>query len=198
MKSIDKAAQSKILIVEDEDIIAMDIDDRLEALGYDVAGIVHTGAGAIEMAGNSRPDLVLMDIQLEGEMDGITAAGQIRDSFDIPVIYLTSYSDKKTLDRAKVTQPFGYILKPFEERELHSTIEMALYRYKIESELKAARHRIKILQGVLPICSSCKDIRDDEGYWNQLEQYISEHSEADFSHSYCPKCSEKFFRRCKA
>jgi len=126
----------EFLVVEDEIIVAMEIQDRLENLGYDVSAVVSTGKEAIQKAEETRPDLVLMDIMLKGDMDGIKAAEQIRARFDIPLVYLTAYSDNDTLQRAKVTEPFGYILKPFEERELHTTIEMALYRHKMERRLK--------------------------------------------------------------
>lgn len=126
----------KILVVEDESIVAMDIKHRAEGLGYSVTGITPSGEGAIQKASETRPDLVLMDIVLKGDMDGVEAAQRIRDSLDIPVVYLTAYSDEKTLKRAKVTEPFGYIIKPFEDRELHSAVEVALYKHKMESKLK--------------------------------------------------------------
>lgn len=126
----------RILIVEDQNIVAMDIQNRLRNLNYTVVGIASSGAGAIKKADETIPDLVLMDIMLKGDMDGIGAARQIRLRFNIPVVYLTAYADTDTLQRAKITEPFGYILKPFEERELHTTIEMALYRHKMEKQLK--------------------------------------------------------------
>jgi len=126
----------KILVVEDESIVAMDIKHRLESMGYIVPAITSSGEEAVEKAAETIPDLVLMDIVLKGEMDGIDAAQQIKDSFDIPVVYLTAYSDERTLKRAKITGPFGYIIKPFEDRELHSAIEVALYKHEMESKLK--------------------------------------------------------------
>ena len=129
----------KILVVEDEHIVAVDIQDRLVRLGYKIAGHVTTGEEAVSKALNLEPDLILMDIMLKNEMDGVEAAERIRQSTDIPVIFLTAYTDTQTLQRAKLTQPFGYILKPFEERELHSTIEMALYRHNLEKSLRDSR-----------------------------------------------------------
>lgn len=126
----------KILIVEDQNIVAMDIQNRLKNLNYEVTGIASSGAGAIKKAEETQPDLVLMDIMLKGDMDGINAAEQIKKRYRIPVVYLTAYADNNTLQRAKITEPFGYILKPFEERELHTTIEMAIYRHKMEKQLK--------------------------------------------------------------
>ncbi len=126
----------KILIVEDESIVALHIENSLKTLGYTVSGIASSGEEAIEKAGNTHPDLVLMDIVLKGEIDGIGAAEHIRDHFDIPVVYLTAFGDENTLQRAKVTEPFGYILKPFKERELYIAIEIALYKHETESKLK--------------------------------------------------------------
>ena len=126
----------KILVVEDESIVAMDIKHRLESMGYIVPAITSSGEEAVKKTAETNPDLVLMDIVLKGEMDGIDAAQQIKDNLDIPVVYLTAYSDEKTLKRAKITGPFGYIIKPFEDRELHSAIEIALYKHEMESKLK--------------------------------------------------------------
>ena len=128
--------EKKILIIEDDHVIGMEIKDRLETLGYNVLTRLSYGEDAIEQAGDLHPDLILMDIQLAGEIDGIQAADKIRDLYDIPVVYLTAYADDNTLERAKITEPFGYVLKPFEERELVSTIEMALYKHVIEQKLK--------------------------------------------------------------
>ncbi len=115
-----------ILIVEDEAIIAKDLQLTLERLGYRVAGTTASGEVAIEMACRHLPDLVLMDIVLKGQLDGIEAAAQIRESLGIPAIYLTAYADKATMERAKLTEPLGYLLKPFEERELYTVVEAAL------------------------------------------------------------------------
>ncbi|HEX7628286.1 MAG TPA: response regulator [Candidatus Methanoperedens sp.] len=127
----------KILVVEDEGIIAMHIQNSLINLGYSVSGLASSGEEAIEMAKNYQPDLVLMDIVLAGKMDGIEAADHIRNNYNMPVIYLTAHGDKSTFHRAKITEPYGYLLKPFKERELHIAIEIALYKYGIEARLKA-------------------------------------------------------------
>ncbi|MCL1464116.1 GGDEF domain-containing response regulator [Argonema galeatum] len=125
-----------ILVVEDESIVAIDLQNILENLGYKVAAIANTGIEAIQKADEIKPCLVLMDIRLKGEIDGIEAAEQILSRFDIPVIYLTAYADEETLERAKKTSPFGYIIKPFEERELNITIEIAIYKHKMEKQIK--------------------------------------------------------------
>jgi PAS domain S-box-containing protein len=127
---------ASILVVEDEHIVARDIATRLQRRGYKVVAIAATASEAIEEAGRHRPDLVLMDIMLKGDVDGITAADRIRDLYSLPIVYLTAYADDNTLQRAKVTDAFGYILKPFEERELSITIEMALYKHRMEARLR--------------------------------------------------------------
>lgn len=127
--------KKKILIVEDERIIAEDIKRTLVNFGYQVPAIYSSGEDALKNVSEIKPDLILMDIMLEGQMNGIETAGIIRDTTTIPVIYLTAYANENTLQSAKITEPFGYIIKPFEERELHATIEMAFYRYKVETAL---------------------------------------------------------------
>lgn len=133
----DSSHMTQILVVEDETIIALNLKENLESLGYVVVGIAACGEKAVEKATQLRPDLVLMDIWLKGSMDGIQAAQQIWESLCIPVIYLTGHSDQSTLERAKITAPFGYILKPVKERELSVAIAIALQRYEREQLLSA-------------------------------------------------------------
>ena len=118
----------QILIVEDEAIVASDISNTLQVLGYAALAVASSGESAIELATAKRPDLVLMDIRLKGSIDGVRAAREISDRLGIPVVYLTAHADERTLRRAKATQPFGYVLKPFDERDLHVAIEIALDR----------------------------------------------------------------------
>ena len=127
---------AKIMVVEDESIVAKDIQNRLKRLGYNVNDIVSSGEEAIRKAAETQPDLVLMDIVLKGEIDGIEAAKQINTLFNVPILYLTAYADDSTIQRAKITEPFGYILKPFQTKELHSAIQIALYKHEIEKKLK--------------------------------------------------------------
>jgi len=135
--------KAKILIVEDEIIIAKSLQMKLEGEGYCVCAVVSSGEWAIRKAEEEKPDLVLMDIVLGGDMNGIKAADQIRSRFNIPVVYLTAFSDREILNRAKITEPFGYILKPFEDRELYANIEMALYRAKTEARLRESEEKLR-------------------------------------------------------
>jgi DNA-binding LytR/AlgR family response regulator len=132
-------SKTNILIVEDESIVAKDIQHSLKKLGYTVVGICSNGDDAIKTAEEMSPDLVLMDIMLKGEMSGIEAADQIRQRMNIPVIYLTAYADESTLNKAKVTEPYGYIIKPFKEIDLHTAIEMAIYKHEKETDVKKER-----------------------------------------------------------
>jgi signal transduction histidine kinase len=135
----------RILVVEDERVVARDIEKRLKKLGYVVSASVASGEAAVEKVAELRPDLVLMDIRLKGQMDGIEAAEQIRADSDTPVIYLTAYADDATLQRAKVTEPFGYIVKPFDERDLQVAIEVALRRRLSETAIRVALEKEKEL-----------------------------------------------------
>jgi len=135
--------KAKILIVEDEAIIAMEVESQLQGLGYNVTSIVDTGEKAIAKAKTDKPDLILMDIRIKGEMDGIDTAEAIRNQFGIPVIFSTAYLDQERIERAKITMPFGYVLKPIQERDLKVTLEMALYINKNNKERRQAEVLLK-------------------------------------------------------
>jgi PAS domain S-box-containing protein len=322
-----------ILIVEDDGILSLHLHDSLVHLEYSVLDPVATGEAGITAVAEFHPDLVLMDIQLAGKINGISAAEKIRETSFIPVVFLTSYSDYQLLQQAKKIVPYGYLVKPVSDQELAATIEMALYRHSLDRKLReseerfhaiwdksfdgmrltdadgtivmvntafcrhvgkthteledhpldvmydskegqrilastvekfrdksvlphferlvtlwdgrkvwfelsnsfieletgqhfllsifrditerkqteeviqdAARERerlikelkhaagsIKTLQGLIPICANCKKIRDDKGFWNRLEMYIHEHTDAKFSHGICPECMEKLY-----
>jgi CheY-like chemotaxis protein len=155
------------LVVEDEGIVAQEIKSRLEKSGYTICAVAHDGDTAIARAEALRPDLVLMDIRLKGDMDGIEAAGQIGDRLGIPVVYLTAYTDPATLERAKIKDPFGYVVKPFETRNLMVAIEIALHRHHSESE-RIYREK---LQAVLETAGAiCHEL-------NQPMMAISGHTE---------------------
>ncbi|MCX6138033.1 MAG: response regulator, partial [Ignavibacteriales bacterium] len=141
----------RILIVEDEGIVAKDIRRFVEQLGYSMAGYASTGEEALSAMRQSQPDLILLDIGLRGSIDGVETARRIHESFDTPIIFLTAYSDHATLQRAKETNPFGYLLKPFEERELYSAVEMARHRYSLEKALRVSEARFRDLFDEAPI-----------------------------------------------
>lgn len=134
-----------ILIVEDESIVRKDIERSLIKMGYNVVAQADNGEKAIELATEHKPEIALMDIMLKGEMTGIEAASKIKEIIDIPVIFLTAYADEATLAKAKITEPHGYILKPFKEIDLHTTIEMAMHKHKKEVELKVENDLLRSL-----------------------------------------------------
>lgn len=133
------------MIVEDEGITALRVKASLEEMGYAVSCICESGEEAVKKAGEERPDLVIMDITLSGEMDGIEASRRIRSCSKIPVVYLTAHSDDTVFQRAKITEPFGYIVKPFDDRELNIAVEIALYKYKMEAALRESRKKYQTL-----------------------------------------------------
>ena len=134
--------KTRILVVEDESIVAKDIQKTLEKLGYEVPATASSAASAYEKLEQIEPDLVFLDIKLKGEEDGIHIAGHIKEKYNIPVIFLTSYVDQETLDRAKVTEPYGYIVKPFNESDLKTTVEMALFKFSRDREVRASEQRL--------------------------------------------------------
>lgn len=157
-------ANERIMIVEDESIVAMGIKHKLEDLGYSVVGVVATGEAAVQTALDTKPDLILMDIVLKGDMDGIEAAQKIHTRQNTPIIYLTAYSDEEVLERARITEPYGYILKPFKKSEVNANIQMAIYKHKCDLQ-KSEEIKKKVLADfydfiltAMPTSSSGSDI----------------------------------------
>jgi two-component system response regulator LytT len=134
-----------ILVTEDESIVRKDIERSLQKLGYNVVASADTGEKAIEMARVHKPDLALMDIMLKGDMNGIEAAAEIKKESDIPIIFLTAYADEKTLAKAKITEPHGYILKPFREIDIQTSIEIAIHKHKKETEVKVENELLRAI-----------------------------------------------------
>jgi len=187
-----KSVKKKILIVEDQLIIAMDLKLTLEGLGYEVLGIAGTAEECFHFFEKEMPDLVLMDIMLSGNVDGISAAGVIHKSFDVPIIYLTAHSDENSLLRANLTDPYGYIVKPIEERDLYTSIEIALHRYSIDKELKKSEIKYRTLfeQSLDPIFITDESavIIDANQAMIELFEYplksILEHHASEFFYDY--------------
>lgn len=197
---MDQHQHTKILVVEDDANVSAVLEARLETYGYTVCATADTGQKAIEASATHQPDLVLMDILLKGKMNGIEAAEKINQQQNVPIVYLTCLNSNEIMDRAIRTNPYGYIVKPYDYGELRSCIAVALAKYQsaldresLISELKDALQQVKKLSGLLPICAACKKIRDGEGSWHAIEDYIAEHSEADFSHGVCPTCAHRLY-----
>lgn len=160
---------SQVLVVEDEGIIAADIQDRLTTLGYEVPATVSTGEEALLKIPLYSPDVVLMDIVLQGQMDGIETAAEIRQRHNIPVVFLTAHADESTVKRAKITEPFAYILKPFEERELQTALEMTLHKHKMDLErekVHAAEHETleKTVEGSIKVLAKILAVAEPQSY----------------------------------
>ncbi|MBN2295020.1 MAG: sigma 54-interacting transcriptional regulator, partial [Pirellulales bacterium] len=136
---------TKILIVEDEQIVAVDLESVLQRLGYRVVGMAARGEEACRMVAESAPDLVLMDIRIDGPMDGIDTARKIHQTNDVPVVFLTAYTDDETLDRAKDIEPYGYLVKPFAERDLQATIEVALHKGAVDRRLRESHRNLQAI-----------------------------------------------------
>ena len=134
----------QIMVVEDESIVAEDMKAMLEGFGYAVPAVAFSGEDAVKKACDMHPDLVLMDIVLKGQMSGVEAVEHIRAHCNIPVVYVTAYADENTVRRAKVTEPFGYLLKPFDAKELQTAIEIALYKHQMEKKLHDSEQRLSI------------------------------------------------------
>ena len=192
--------QTRILVVEDDPNVSTVLTARLESLDYLVCGTAETGLEAISGVYRHRPNLITMDILLKGEMNGIEAAAKIAEGSDIPIIYMTCLSDQQVFERAIATHPYGYIIKPYDINELRSAIEIAMVKHKAAKEretliaqLQNALQEVKALSGLLPICSSCKKIRKGDSTWQQIEDYIASHSEANFTHGICPECAHRLY-----
>jgi len=198
MTSDTPTAKTRILIVEDEAIVACDLQSRLESFGYEVVGTAVSGEQAVKLAAETSPDLVLMDIQLRGQWDGIQVAEKLRAGNRVAIIFLSAHSTEDMLQRAKLTEPFAYLLKPYQERELKISIDVAMYKRQAERvrdelilRLEKALAEVKTLRGLIPICAWCSKIRSDEGFWLSVDQYLRANTEAACTHGICPDCYKK-------
>ena len=193
--------ETTILIIEDELIIAKDLQSRLEQEGYNVPEVCANGREALELIDIIKPDIVLADIQLDSQYDGIETAEKIRLNYNIPVIYITAHVSKDILERVKLTQPVAFIMKPINYTELLTSIELGIYKHKIESqnrrlldELQTIIAHSNILRDMtVPICSKCSSIREDNSNWINMEDYMKKYYNIEFTESVCPTCLEKMF-----
>lgn len=176
-----------VLVVDDNPQNLQVLGPMLEKKGYDVA-FATSGEQALEFASGEKPDLVLLDIMMPG-MDGYQVCERLKKektTASIPVIFLTAKSDTDDIVRGFEAGGVDYVTKPFNSAEL-------LARVKTHLELKNAREEIKTLRGILPICAHCKKVRNDSGFWQQVEVYVRDHSEAEFTHGLCPDCEKELY-----
>lgn len=202
----------RVLVAEDDFMVSEAICIKLEALTYTVVGRAFDGQQAVSMAQSKLPDVILMDIKMP-DMDGLEATRQIYQTCPTPVVMLTAFDTMDLVNQAGQVGAGAYLIKMPEASEIDRAVTIAMARFddmmtlrrlnaeltNRNQELQAALAKVKQLSGLLPICASCKKIRDDEGYWQDVASYIREHSEAEFTHGLCPDCAEKlypaFFKR---
>lgn len=194
MSETEKETGDRILVVDDtlENIQVLGIVLKKE--GY-VINVAQDGKTALEMVEKVQPNLILLDIVMP-EMDGYEVCRRLKqnpETKEIPVIFLTAKADTESIVAGFETGAVDYITKPFRKQELLARVKTHLELRRSKRELEKALEEIKTLKGIIPICASCKKIRDDAGYWNNLEQYIESRSDAAFSHGICPDCAEKLY-----
>lgn len=192
-------SQIRVLVVEDDHLVSEMVRGMLEEIGYLVVGEAIDGKEALTMVTRLSPDVVVMDIKMP-EMDGIEATRLIMESNPVPVVALTAYENPELMREAVGSGLGAYLVKPSTARDLERAITVAMARFddimelrRLNEKLNESLARVKQLSGLLPICASCNMIRDDGGRWQQLEVYICDHSEAEFSHSLCPECFKKLY-----
>lgn len=190
-----------IIIAEDDFIICQDVKRMLTRIGHNVVCEVSNGKDAVEKTIELEPDLIMMDIKMP-DLDGLEASKLIQEEKSTPIVVLTSYDDDELTKKAADHGVSAFLVKPTNEEELKRVIIIALARHddlikciKLNQELQEALEEIKTLRGIIPICSYCKKIRDNKGYWNQVEEYISHHTAAEFSHGMCPECEKKIYEK---
>ena len=198
-----QARRRKIVVVEDEAIVAADLVELLHRAGHEVAPSISSGEEAVKFIleeSAEPPDLVLMDIALGPGIDGVEAARRIKDGVDVPIVYVTANSDARTMDEARLTDPFGYITKPFNERDLEIAVEIAIRRHDAEQELaegkaiaEAALAHVGHLEGFLSICAYCHRIGDASDQWWPAHVYLARQTDVALSHGICPACHVKKF-----
>ncbi|OAI52930.1 hypothetical protein AYO44_04580 [Planctomycetaceae bacterium SCGC AG-212-F19] len=180
----------RIAVADDEPDMREYFRKILPRYGHQVVAAAETGRQLVEQCRQLHPDLVITDIKMP-ELDGIEAASQLYRESPVPVILVSAYHDPAMIQRAEADQIMGFLVKPIKQADLEPVIAVAMRRFAQLRELQDAVARVKQLQGLLPICGYCKKIRDDQNYWQQVETYITSHSEARFSHGICPECYEQ-------
>ncbi len=194
-----KDKKLRILIAEDDFLVAEMIKGQLEQLGHEVLDIATNGHYAAEKVRDLKPDLVMMDINMP-DMDGIDGMRLIRKHFPTPVVVLTAYESPDLFKRATKAGAGAYLIKPSNLQEIERAIEISVARFddlmelqKLNTELNTALDNIKTLEALIPICVNCKKVRDDEGYWTEVENYLLKHSGVSIEKNLCPKCMKEIY-----
>jgi len=195
-----------ILVAEDDFLVSREIERAVTACGYTIIGTASNGIDVIEQVKELRPDVVLMDIHMPRQ-DGLLAARLIQEQCPTPIVVLTAHESQDLVDKASRSGVGAYLTKPPKKEEIERAVTIAVARHrdlmalkqlsdqleKTNRELEASLSEVQRLRGIIPICASCKKIRNDNGYWEQVEEYIRDHSQAEFSHGICPDCAEKIY-----
>lgn len=215
---MDAKKRIQVLLAEDDYLICESLASMITSLGYEVSGMARDGEDAVLLTASKRPDVVLMDIQMP-KVHGLEAARRIQKQCPTPIVVLTAHETRELVTEATRVGVAAYLTKPPKPEEIHRAVAIAIARHEdllelrqlnealengrrqIEAiseklairnaELCSALKEIRTLQGILPICSFCKKVRNDDGYWDEVDAYISKHTSADISHSICPSCFEK-------
>jgi AmiR/NasT family two-component response regulator len=196
----------RVLVAEDDFMVSKAITQILNDIGCEQVGLASNGEEAVEMTRSLQPDVILMDIMMP-KLDGLQAARQIQENSPTPIVILTAYDSQELVNEASKSCASAFLIKPPEAFEIEKAVTIAMARHNDlmelrrmnkelqirKEELEKALAEINTLRGILPICAHCKKIRDDKGYWNQIESYIHEHSEAQFSHGICPDCAKELY-----
>ena len=190
---------TRVLVAEDNPVISKTIQRALLKIGLEIVGVATNGIEAVEMAFSLHPDVILMDIEMP-ELNGLSATRQIQERHPTPIVIITSHEGDGMIQEASEVGASAYLVKPPQEKEIERAIIMALARHRelmecrrLNRELNQALLEIKTLRGILPICVFCKGIRNDEGYYEQIEHYIHKHSGVDFSHTICTGCMKEHY-----
>jgi AmiR/NasT family two-component response regulator len=196
---MDKQDAIRVLVADDSIGMRNVLQRLLSLMGYVVVGAAENGKRALEAVLELRPDIVLTDIEMP-DMDGIEAARLIQERCPTPVVVLTAHQQPGLVEQASAAGVGAYLVKPPTEEELQRAITIAIARHndlielsRLNAALAQALENVKTLRGLLPICAACKRIRNDKGYWQQVEEYVREHSDADFTHSICPECAHELY-----
>ncbi|HAV63580.1 MAG TPA: hypothetical protein DCY13_14590 [Verrucomicrobiales bacterium] len=197
--------KTRIMVVEDEAIVAEDIKVNLNELGYEVAAVCHTAEECLKQFPANAPDLVLMDIQLNGRMDGFAAADQVLNDHRCPVIYLTAFANTELIGKAKETEALDYVLKPFKKEQLKASIELALHKHALRREreqmtadLESALEERRTRGPFVPICAVCKKIRNSSGHWLPVEEFLSRGDFGRCQRCHCPECARNLFNEIRS
>lgn len=189
----------RVLVAEDDFLVAEMVRGQLQQIGHEVVGVAENGHLAAEKTRDLRPDVVIMDINMP-DMDGIDGMRLIQKHFPTPVVIMTAYESEELLEEATTAGAGAYLVKPSSVAEIDRAITIAVARFtdimqlrKLNAELHAALAKVKTLSGLLPVCVHCRKIRDDRGYWSEVETYLAANSDADVSRCLCPDCMKKIY-----